>query len=82
MYFRGYLLPRIDRFGIGAPLLGAILFALYHLWTPWQGPMRIVGFFPVVYVVWRWRNIGIAIAVHIAANLTATIPMALSFLKG
>jgi membrane protease YdiL (CAAX protease family) len=34
LYFRGHLLPRIDRFGRGAPVLNAVLFSLYHFWTP------------------------------------------------
>jgi len=35
LYFRGYLLPRLHRFGIWAPLINISLFAAYHLWKPW-----------------------------------------------
>lgn len=32
LYFRGYLMPRISRYGIWAPLLGGLFFGLYHVW--------------------------------------------------
>ena len=35
LYFRGYLMPRISRFGWKTPLLEDVLFALYHIWQPW-----------------------------------------------
>ena len=35
LYFRGYLLPRLERYGKWAPLIHVSLFSLYHFWTPW-----------------------------------------------
>jgi membrane protease YdiL (CAAX protease family) len=70
LYFRGHLLPRIDRLGRWAPVLNAVLFSVYHLWTPWQNPGRIVGLLPWVYTVWRTRSVYLSIIVHVAANLT------------
>ncbi|HSJ94471.1 MAG TPA: CPBP family intramembrane glutamic endopeptidase, partial [Gaiellaceae bacterium] len=68
LYFRGHLLPRIDRFGRGAPVLNAVLFSLYHVWTPWANPGRILGLLPWIYVVWRKRSIALSLAVHLAVN--------------
>jgi membrane protease YdiL (CAAX protease family) len=34
LYFRGYLLPRLERFGKWAPVINLSLFSLYHFWTP------------------------------------------------
>ena len=68
LYFRGHLLPRIDRFGRGAPVLNAVLFSLYHLWTPWQNIGRILGLLPWIFTVWRKRSLALSIAVHIAVN--------------
>lgn len=34
LYFRGHLLPRIDRYGRGAPVLNTVLFTRYHFHTP------------------------------------------------
>ena len=42
LYFRGPLLPRIDRLGAWAPVLNSGLFALYHFWSPWQLPVRLL----------------------------------------
>ena len=68
LYFRGHLLPRIDRFGRGAPVLNAVLFSLYHFWTPWQNVGRILGLLPWIYTVWRKRSVALSMAVHISVN--------------
>jgi membrane protease YdiL (CAAX protease family) len=68
LYFRGHLLPRIDRFGRGAPVLNAVLFSLYHFWTPWQNVGRILGLLPWIYTVWRKRSLRLSIAAHISVN--------------
>jgi uncharacterized protein len=69
LYFRGHLLPRIERLGRWAPVLNTVLFSLYHLWTPWQNPARIVGFLPIAWVAQRKRSVQVAIAVHVTVNL-------------
>ena len=69
MYFRGYLLPRIERFGKWAPLINISLFSLYHFWTPWQIFSRIISLLPWVYVAWRKRNIYLIIITHCTANV-------------
>lgn len=48
LYFRGHLLPRIDRLGRWAPVINVILFSLYHLWSPWQNPARLLALLPLV----------------------------------
>ena len=68
LYFRGHLLPRIDRFGRAAPVLNAVLFSVYHLWTPWQNIGRILGLVPWIYTVWRKRSVALSMAVHISVN--------------
>jgi uncharacterized protein len=73
LYFRGYLLPHIDRLGVGAPVLNAVLFACYHLWTALLNPGRALAWLPTVYLVWRKRNITLGITVHILLNLIGVI---------
>ena len=68
LYFRGYLLPRIERFGKWAPVINTALFSLYHFFTPWQFFSRIVWLLPWVYVVWKKRNIYLTIITHCLAN--------------
>ena len=69
-YFRGFLLPRMPRsLGRTAPLVHTILFALYHLWTPWLAPTRILGVLPLTYITLRTRSILPATVAHITLNL-------------
>ena len=69
LYFRGFLLPRIDRLGVWAVLLNVSLFALHHLWTPLVNPGRILAWFPIIFIVWRKQNIYIGLYVHLITNL-------------
>jgi uncharacterized protein len=73
LYFRGHLLPRIDRYGRLAPVLNTALFSLYHFWTPWQNPARIIGLLPTVWTTWRKRSVYLAMAVHVAVNTVGVL---------
>ncbi len=68
MYFRGYLLPRISRLGVWAPLLNTVLFSLHHFFTPWLNVSHIIGLLPMVYAVWWKRSIYVSMAVHVLGN--------------
>lgn len=81
MYFRGYLLPRLERFGRLAPLINSLLFSLYHFWTPWQFFSRLALVLPFVYVV-RWkRNLYLGMIAHCAANLIGTTLLFLGLMR-
>ncbi len=69
LYFRGYLLPRLDHLGVAAPVINTVLFALYHVTQPWLVPTRVLATFPLFYVTWKRRSIIPAIVVHVALNL-------------
>ncbi|MBN2499254.1 MAG: CPBP family intramembrane metalloprotease [Anaerolineales bacterium] len=78
LYFRGYLLPRITRYGKWVPLIGGVLFGLYHSW-------QMFGFFSVFllgvvlgYVVWKTRDIRLSISLHVAANAFARLAFLLA----
>ena len=68
LYFRGFLLPRMSRFGGWAPLIGAVLFSLYHFWSPWLVLVRFLAILPMVYAVWWKRNITIGVVSHVLLN--------------
>lgn len=68
LYFRGYLLPRMARFGRSAPLLHGVLFSLYHFWTPWQNVSRMLLVVPMTYLTWWKRNIYLTMIAHCALN--------------
>ena len=82
-YFRGYLLPRLARFGVWGVFLNAALFSLYHVWAPWQVITRFLFALPLIYAVWRTRDLRIGIWFHCFGNvlavLGALIPELLNF---
>jgi hypothetical protein len=73
LYFRGFLLPRMERYGRWAPALNVLLFSLYHLYTPWQNLSRIVGLLPLAYFVRHKRNIYVGMIAHCALNLVGSV---------
>ncbi len=82
MYFRGYLLPRLSRLGRWAPVLNVTLFALYHLWTPWQAATRIISILPAAYVVQRTKNIYAYMWVHCTLNTVGILLTLAAVLAG
>jgi hypothetical protein len=81
IYFRGYLLPRLAHLGLWGAVLEAVLFALYHFWTPWLAVGRAVGLLPLILVAqWR-RNIYIGMAAHILANTVDVVAAAMVILR-
>jgi uncharacterized protein len=73
LYFRGFLLPRLGALGRAAPALNAALFALGHLWQPWNVPLIFTIVVVEAYAV-RWRrSVGISILAHCAGNSIGAI---------
>jgi membrane protease YdiL (CAAX protease family) len=68
LYFRGYLLPRLSRYGKWAPLLGGSFFGLYHVWQLFSFPTVFLLGVALGYVVWWKRDIRISIGLHVFAN--------------
>ncbi len=79
MYFRGFLLPRLSRFGVWSVVLHTGLFSIYPLWTPWFAITRFLIALPMVYAVWLTRNIRIGIWFHC---LTSTWSVLVVLLAG
>jgi membrane protease YdiL (CAAX protease family) len=73
LYFRGYLLPRISRFKVWAPVFNGVLHSLYHLWMPWQVPGLILSLLPAAFVVWWKRNIYLGMIIHVVGNVLGSI---------
>lgn len=81
IYFRGFLLPRMDTCaGKWAPLLNTVLFSLYHFFSPWENIIRIVASYPLIQLVWKKRDIRYSILVHILVNTLGGI-MALTIIS-
>jgi membrane protease YdiL (CAAX protease family) len=68
LYFRGYLMPRLSRYGKWAPLLGGLLFGLYHVWQLFSFPTVFLLGTALGYVVWWKQDIRMSVTLHVFAN--------------
>lgn len=69
LYFRGFLLPRLPQLGRWAPVVNAVLFSLYHLWSPWVFLSRIIFFLPAPWFVWKKKDLRLSIGMHAGTTL-------------
>jgi membrane protease YdiL (CAAX protease family) len=69
LYFRGFLLPRMEHWGWVAPVVNSLLFAIYHFYFPGNVPGIFVAFLPISYVVMLTKNWRIGAVVHSLINL-------------
>jgi membrane protease YdiL (CAAX protease family) len=81
IYFRGFLLPRIDRFGKLAPLIDSIMFTFYHFFNPFELIFRLVAFCPIAYLAWWKKSFRLSATIHILVNLTSSILMTIAVLS-
>jgi membrane protease YdiL (CAAX protease family) len=80
LYFRGYLLARITRYRKWAPLIGGLLFGLYHSWQAFEFVSVFLLGAALGYVVWWQRDIRLSISLHIVANALARSALLLAAL--
>jgi len=78
IYFRGFLLPRMEYLSTKAPLINALLFAVYHFFAPWNIPVIFLGFIPIAYIVWIRKNVRIGIIAHCLINLWGVVQMVIA----
>lgn len=65
LLFRGLLLPRMrEAFGRGNWAANGVLFAAYHLHTPWAIPTSLLDAFLISYPASRYQSALIGICVH------------------
>jgi membrane protease YdiL (CAAX protease family) len=83
LLFRGYLLPRMNgRFGRSDWVANGVLFAGYHLHTPWVIPTTLLDTFILSYPSKRYRSALIGIAVHSAQSIVVLGHVLALVLKG
>jgi membrane protease YdiL (CAAX protease family) len=74
LLFRGFLLPRMkDAFGRGDWLANGVLFAAYHVHTPWVVLSPLADSLVLAYPTKRYRSALIGIAVHSAQSVVIAI---------
>lgn len=72
-YFRGYLLPRMAAWGKWAFVLNAILFSLYHFWQPYVYFTLILSLTPMIWLVWKTKDLRLAILTHCLLNIVGAL---------
>ena len=73
LYFRGYLLPRMKNWGKYAFVVNATLFSLYHFWQANIYITLIITLLPMTYMVWKTKDIRLAILTHSLLNLIGAL---------
>lgn len=73
VFFRGFLLPRMKWAGKWVVPMNVILFAAYHIWSPWQFVTRSIAMLPLYYVVNKKQSMMLAILVHCLLNILADV---------
>jgi membrane protease YdiL (CAAX protease family) len=65
LLFRGLLLPRMRGvFGRADFVANGVLFAVYHLHTPWSIPAALADIILTAYPTRRWQSVWMSIIVH------------------
>jgi len=68
IYFRAWLLPKMQKFGKWSWVLNALLFALYHSFQLWLFPLIFIISMATTITVYISKSILPAFVVHIVAN--------------
>ena len=80
LYFRGYLLPRINLSPFKSAIISAVLFSIYHFFSPWYFFSRVLMMIPIYYWVVRRKNIRFSIIAHVIANVFTSVSFLLEIL--
>ncbi len=74
LLFRGFLLPRMNGvFGRGDWVANGVLFAAYHLHTPWVMPAAVFDTLILAYPSKRYRSAWFGIIVHSAQSVLIAV---------
>ena len=74
LLFRGLLLPRMRAvFGRGDWVANGVLFAIYHLHSPWVIPSTLVDIFALSYPSRRFQSAWMGIVVHSVQSVVVVI---------
>jgi uncharacterized protein len=73
LYFRGYLLPRMQVWGKWAFVVNGLLFSVYHFWQPHIYITLLLSLLPMTYAVWKTRDLRLGILTHCLLNLIGAL---------
>lgn len=73
LYFRGFLFDRLPGTTRNKWILGALLFAIYHFWQPWNYASIFLISIVLIWPMVKFRNVYLSIAIHMAANILGAL---------
>lgn len=73
LYFRGYLLSRMNRYGKYAFVINTVLFSFYHFWQPYVYFTLLLALLPMMYLVWKTKSLQLATITHCLLNCVGAI---------
>ncbi len=73
LYFRGYLLARMQVWGKWAFFVNALLFSLYHFWQPYIYLTLLLSLLPMTYAVWKTKDLRLGILTHCLLNVIGAL---------
>lgn len=73
LYFRGFLLSRVDRLGWLAPTLITALFVVFHMGSPWFWPQFLLLTLPWAFIAFWTRNVWIVLVSHVTMNTYSSL---------
>ena len=73
LYFRGYLLPRMEAWGKWAFAVNAVLFSVYHFWQPYIYLTLIFALLPMTFMVWKTKDLRLGILTHCLLNIIGAL---------
>jgi len=73
IYFRAWLLPKMQSLGKWSWVANGLLFALYHTFQLWLFPMLVIISLSITLTVYLSKSILPAVTIHFIANFLLTI---------
>jgi len=68
LYWRGFLLKGISRYGLAAPVLNGLLFGVQHFWQPFNYLLIIPYSILLSYLVWSRNDLRLSLFIHCSIN--------------
>lgn len=82
LFFRGYLLPRMEYLKRWAPVVNGAFFGLYHFWQPHNLIALVAVGITLSYIVWKTKNVYLGIALHCTMNILGAVGGYLAVVNG
>ena len=73
VFFRGFLLPRMEWMGKAALPVNLALFVCYHFWSPWMIVTRFIACFPLYYIMKKKNSLMLGIIIHCSVNFISDV---------